>query len=152
MGSDYDLNDQVLIINGVEIDEFEGIDNLMPAIAASANQGAGGKRYGTNKQRGANGIDPTFRVRQTTGSKSFLFALMQNQEDCSFTWKIVHNQEKYKLGELIECNFSGVINPGGDLNMGGEATDMTFQIVGILSPSNAYRFKTTPAGVPEATS
>lgn len=130
--ADYDPTDAVLLVDGQAVAEFVGLDDFQPNTATSPNETDGRIRYGVNRTAGANGIDFSIRVRQTSTHLGVLYGLALQQKGVPIVWKISKNLDKYPAGyiAMLGC-VKGYLQPPSFSHGQSEAGDVVFQVTGI---------------------
>lgn len=89
-------------------------------------------RLGVNVTSGANGVDFTIRVRQTSTHAGLLYGIALQQKPVPIKWEIYKNLDKYPNGYIIALGCTrGYLNPPGFSHGAAEAGDLTFTVVGM---------------------
>jgi hypothetical protein len=141
----FDPGDVDLIVSKIgaqAIDQMTGIDFDVQQNV-SFNEGPGGRVYGFNTQKRANGVSISFSVRQTSPHMRKLMELVRDQKETVLDLNVVRNLDEYAEDEPIGFSCPRAILQMQGIGFGrGEASDVGFTALCI-----GYTFKfRDPAG------
>lgn len=113
------------------ISEFTG-GSMNTNQSSAPNEGPGGKRFGFNFQRSANGCEVSFSVRDTSIDLPTLINLCRKQRVVSISIRAVRNKSQYDQGEVIGFETPRAVMTMDSIMRGrGDAEDTTFSASGI---------------------
>lgn len=141
--TDFDLMIQA-VAGATPIEQFTGGD-VDVNQSVSFNEGPGGRVYGHNTQRRANGVTVSFTVRQTSPHMKKLMELVRDQKATTITIMANRNLEEYDNDEPIgfTCPKAMLMQQGVSYGR-GEAADVGFT---ALCVGYTFFYKNGAAGV-----
>lgn len=127
-----DPTDADLVVNGRIISEFAGLSDWNRVKESSYAATPGGVRVATQRQRGANGIDFTIKVKRTSTDMAFLDDLVDSQDEIPILGVITRNLGSYEVGQELALGCELGMLTGGSRGVGDseESDDIDFTVQG----------------------
>lgn len=115
------------------IDAFTGLENFRIERNSSRIQGPGGRAYGFNVQRSANGVDFSIFVLDTSEDLEYLRDLADRQIPVGVKATVTRNQDIYSIGQYksLGCETGILTEQGASAGRNEEAGEIEFQVTGI---------------------